>query len=271
MSRNPRYPRENRRPPALPEPNRPRRGTALWDIITATFLIASVLVIGTTLLILNDPEASFNPFPNPTLPKVLQIPSPTPVTPSATPTITPTRPTNTPFPTFTPSPTFTESPTPTTTPTQVIQGAGGTGPTLTLSSEGPIGDSTIQPGVVLATQIQSDFPFITRGITYQESPQGCQWIGVAGNVTGINGEPLTDLAIEVVGADFEMIVFTGSNQAFGLAGYEVQVDNILRVEEYSVRLLGPTGLPISDFIDFDTGNTCDRNVAIVDFVQLTPY
>jgi hypothetical protein len=119
----------------------------------------------------------------------------------------------------------------------------------------------------------SPFPFVAQNVEYQRNTndQGCQWLSIAGNVTGLSGEPLSDLAVEVVGEDFEAIVFTGSAAVFGLSGFEVTVGFTPRRADFSVRLLGPTGIPISDFIFVTTGDTCDRNVVVVAFLQSRAY
>jgi hypothetical protein len=280
-------------PPQLPPsqqaapPSHPGGGSSIFDIITVIFFIASVGVISATVLIINDPEAAFNPFPKPTQPEVLSFPTPTPTfTPGATftPTVTPLPPT--PFPTFTPSATPTQTPTATVTNTPVLPGTdltatlAGTVPTLDpnqpISGEG----ATAQPGVVLGTSVPtpspatpSPFPFITRDVRYERNTndQGCQWLSIAGNVTGIGGEPLSDLAVEVIGDEFQAIVFAGSASLFGLSGFEVPVGFTPRRADFTVQLLGPTGVPISDYVYVTTGETCDRNIVVVEFVQTRLY
>lgn len=238
-------PREHYRRPS------PRRGTACFDIATAVFVIASVLIIGATVILLNNPSAPFNPLPVATVPEIAQLPSPT-ITLTPTFTLTPTITlTPTPFPTFTPTATFTDTPPPSATPTSVILGA---------------------PAAVVtrAPATRSPIQFVAREVQYETNTNqfGCNWVGIAGDVTGINGEPLTDMGIHVVGDDFDLIIFSGSSPEYGLSGYEVQVDDRPAVAEYSVQLLDVRGNPISDLVFVTTGDTCDRNAAIVDFVEI---
>jgi hypothetical protein len=171
---------------------------------------------------------------------------------------------------------------PSITPTPVVPGAEAINrtpaPTLniTLPPEGPQ-DVTVQPGVVINTPrpdaSASDYPFVAAETRYvaNDNEFGCQWLGIAGNVTGINGEPLTDLVVEAIGSNFETVTFTGGAQRWGLAGYEIEVDDRPNTESYDVRLLGPTGLPLSEFISVTTGDNCDQNVVVVDFLQVKPY
>lgn len=244
-------------------------GLNCLDVMTVLFLLASVVIISATVLIINDPEAPFNPFPKATLPKLVEFPTAGPTsTPSSTPTMTVTPLPPTPFPTFTPTSTFTPTASPTITPTLVIPGAAAT--------TDPSLPADAQPGLNLVTpteEITSAFPFITRDVRYEANlnSQGCQWVSIAGNVTGISGEPLTDLAIEVIGDGYQKILFSGSAQQFGLSGFEFPVGTTPRRLQFSVQLLNSTGVPISDFIFVTTGETCSDNVAIVEFVQTRSY
>ena len=102
---------------------------SIWDILTILGLIA---VLGVVLLVLQffiNPYNGLNPFPPPTLPPVVALPSSTPTPKSLPPTWTPVPslqatetllPSSTPLPSptgFT-LPTFTPSSTPTMTPTE---------------------------------------------------------------------------------------------------------------------------------------------------------
>lgn len=260
----PRPPANYRPQPPMPrhEPPAPHRGSGFLDVITTFFVIATVVVIGGTVLLLNNPDAAFNPLPNPTMPKVLVIPSPT-ITLTPTITVTPTITlTPTPFPTFTPTDMPEPSATWTITPTQVVVGAGG-------GNDG----NTLEPGATVATPTRaptkSPFEYITDSVYYRanQNELGCNWLSVGGDVSDINGQPVLDLPVEIIGDNFEEIVFTGSDPDFGPAGYQVQIDDRPSGGQYSVRLLGSTGLPVSDFIFVTMGATCDENVAFVNFVE----
>lgn len=257
-----------RRPPA----NTPHQGGGMncLDVITVFFLLASVAVISATILIMNDPTVPFNPFPKPTLPQLIGLPTAGPTqTPSNTPTITVTPLPPTPFPTFTPTSSSTPTATPTLTTTPVIPGAGAVTADPNLPPD-------VQAGLTLTTPTQefvSAFPFSARPVRYEANlnSQGCQWLSIAGSVTGISGEPLTDLAVEVIGDGYQKTLFSGSAQQFGLSGFEFPVGTTPRTAEFSIQLLNSTGVPISDFIFVTTGETCSNNVAIVEFVQTRSY
>lgn len=82
---------------------------SIWDIL-AIVLIAAALIIGAVILVIFvNPDSSVNPFPPPTLPPTVVIPTSTATLVSLPPTWTPVpiieatkAPTSTPFPTETP-------------------------------------------------------------------------------------------------------------------------------------------------------------------------
>lgn len=235
-----------------------------FDILTVFFLLAAVGILGITLLIINDPVISLNPFPPSPLPTVYitLTPSITP-TPTATHTFTPSPipPTFTPTNTTTPIPTLT--PSYTLSPTPVLPGL----PTQASDRE----PATPQPDVFFDPNAR--FPFNARSVTYQANTRsdGCQWLSIAGNVTGRNGEPITDLVIQVLGADFEFVAFSGTAEAFGPSGFEVQIGTQPFQETFFVRLIGPDGLPISEDVEVLTGETCETNIVVIAFVQISDF
>lgn len=100
----------------------------LWDVLTILLLIALVLAGVVFLQIFMDPYTSLNPFPPPTMPAVIQLPTATNTPRVLPPTWTPTAPTGgqatlRPSSTLPPTatsflvPTATATPTPTRTPT----------------------------------------------------------------------------------------------------------------------------------------------------------
>jgi len=244
-------------PPRTGLTNRqPVRGGRFFDVLTALFLLATVLVISLTLLLLSNPQSSLNPWRASETPTLLALLSPTAsrepsITPTATQTATATA-TTTPIPSLTP----TETPLPSLTPTDVIPGA-----------------SDLTEEIFPTPTLSSAFPFFAREVRYEQNTnsQGCQWLSIAGNVTGVSGEPLSDLVVEIIGEDFEAIAISGSVERFGLSGFEYPIGETAEEITFSVRLMDPGGVPISDFVQVTTGDTCLTNVAIVEFVQLRPY
>jgi hypothetical protein len=258
----------------------------------------TVAVIGAVVLIINDPQTPVNPLKPPTVVTAAMMPSLTPSitpTPTNTATFTPTyTPTTTLTPTATYTPTATDTPTPTITPTEVLSGAGETAPVEVPPTAAPFddgsgaalpGSSTGQPTPADATgpetapqangatSTRSPFPFTASDPRYEanEGEEGCQWLSIAGTVSGVNGEPLPGLAIELNGENLRNVVFSGSAARWGVSGFEFTLGAAPRAATYTLRVLGPTGGPVSEVIYVETGNTCQRNVAIVEFTQNHPY
>ena len=63
---------------------------SFWDILTILFTSATVIALVLILVISTNPDSSLNPFPLPTLPPTLVLPSATPTLKSLPGTWTPT-------------------------------------------------------------------------------------------------------------------------------------------------------------------------------------
>jgi hypothetical protein len=237
---------EEEKPPKSP---RARRQGGVYDLLAGFFVLAAIGAIVLTVLLVQDPTSSLNPFP--------------PNTPQPTPTL---------FvlggggqsgdllpPTWTPSPTPLGGASPTPRATATSTGT----PPPTATGVTPL------PG---ATNTVAVFPFTLQdeAVTYarNSSAAGCAWLSIVGQVFDLNGTPVPGLPIQVTGDDsFSKLVFSGSADAFGPSGYEVELDTTPKEAEYVVRLLNTTGMPLSEPIVVRTLSSCDRNVAIVNFVQ----
>jgi hypothetical protein len=258
--------------------------TGLFDAITVLFVSLTVAVIALVVLILDNPNTPLNPFPPPTVAPILQLPT---LTPSATPTATPTAtytPSITPTPSATFTPTDTDTPTPSATPTatatQVINGTPmpvQPAPDLPTPTLPPLDDGSggMVPGLAggVPTPTLAPFPFMAAPVRYQANTdaQGCQWLSVAGTISGLAGEPLPGLAVQIVGESFRSVRFSGSAERWGEAGFEFQVGVAPRPATFTLYVIGPAGTPISETVTVETGTTCDTNIALVDFVQNHPY
>lgn len=259
-----------RRRTVVPPPQQPQlssgRGYACADVITAIFLLLTVLVASVTILLIANPRSPLNPFPAPTFPAVSVLASPLP-TETATETFTPEpyspTPLPSPTPTVTPLPTATATPTATQTP--VVGGAGVT----------PTQAQTESVAATLPQYTLSPFPFTVKPIKFaaNTTQDGCQWQSIAGTVVDLAGKPIKGLAIRVAGSNgnIDEVHYSGTALTFGESGFEVFLGAIPREDQYTVQLLGRTGAPISDTINITTRIGCDQNVVIVNFVQNHPY
>jgi hypothetical protein len=241
------------------------RGYGCADVITAIFLLLTVLVASVTILLIANPRSALNPFPAPTFPVLSVLASPLP-TETATETFTPEP--NTPTPLPSPTPTATPLPTATATPTATDTPVVGGGVSPTQAQ-------TESAAATLPQYTLSPFPFTVKPIRFaaNTTKDGCQWQSIAGTVVDLAGKPIKGLAIRVAGSNgnIDEVHYSGTALTFGESGFEVFLGAIPREDQYTIQLLGRTGAPISDTIEITTRTGCEQNVVIVSFVQNHPY
>lgn len=162
------------------------------------------------------------------------------LSPTQTPSVTPT------FPP--PTPTRTPTPTPTDTPTP--------GPSAT------------------ATATFSPFPFTKD----QRSPQylqnfannaGCNWMGVAGEVFDLDGNPVApgEYVVHVWDSGIDQRAVVGDAPAYGPSGYEQFLFDAPRVQEQSIQLETSNGTAVSQVYRFQTRASCNQNLVWFSFIQ----
>ncbi len=160
--------------------------------------------------------------------------------PSLTPSVTPT------FPP--PTPTRTPTPTPTATP-----------------SPGP------SPTV---TNTRSPFPF-TKDL---ESPRylqnyannaGCNWLGIAGEVFDLEGNPVASGAyqVHIWDSGIDARVPVGGALAYGPSGYEQFLFDSPRVQDHNIQLETSSGTAVSQVYRVQTRASCNQNLLYFVFVQ----
>jgi hypothetical protein len=234
------------------------RASAFWSCMTVLTLLAVAAVTCVFLMIFIDPTVALNPFPPPTLPAPASLPTdtPTPVIielPATwTPTIEPTLP-----PTETPVPTDTLPPTPTP---------------LTLT---PTTTNTLPPPAEgYPYEVRTGSPKAIPNIYHPEL--ACNWMGIGGQVVDMNDAPVTGLIIRLGGGAQGISVgpntytLTGVALTYGRSGYEFKladapVDSRGRLW---VQILNQAGVPLSEQVYFDTFESCEQNLIIIDFKQV---
>jgi len=258
------------RQPAYPVTPPPGRGYGCADVITAIFLLLTVLSVSITILLIANPRSPLNPLPYPTFPPVLVLASPIPTdTPTHTPTPEPPTPTPLATSTSTPTATNTATATPTITNTPVVGGASAAAASPTQ------GLAAVTARPTLPQYTQSPFAFTTKPIRYQANTtkEGCEWMSIAGTVVDLEGKPIKGIAIRVSGSNgnIDEVHYSGTENRFGDSGFEVFLGPKPREDQYKVQVLGRTGAPISDTITVDTRSSCNENVAVIGFVQNHAY
>ena len=228
-------PPEERFPPVNPQahtpPPPPPRKRRRWlpNLLTVFFLLATTVLVGYIALLMANPYHELNPLPPYTPLPIIVSATPLPPTPTQAPTATDIPPTAT----FTPLPVATLSPDQTNTPAAF---------TFTL------GDP---------------------GVDYAPSASGCEWSGIAGTVTGLQGEGLDDYGVRIRSqqGDLNATVATGEAPDIGPGGFELQLGDTPELAPYTVQLLDAAGEPVSEEYLVVTSDICEQNVTLVSFVQ----
>ncbi len=231
-----------------------RSRAPIWNILTALFLLATVCVFGVVAVIFINPDSSLNPFPQPTVPVAMQLP-----------TLTPT-PLNQLPPTWTPTPTKPPTSTPTITPTRTPAPPTATPTFFTLPTWTPTATNTPTPRPFYAPSADSP--------AWLQSPNhDCGWMGVGGQVVDAAGNPVNGITVflggKYEGKPIQLTTTTTSGTAFGDGGYEIQLadDPNSTKETLYVQLYAADGAPISKQIYFRTYDDCQKNLIRIDFVE----
>lgn len=240
-------------------PSRSPAGLVL-TVISVIALVGVVCVGVVFLVIFFNPQSSINPFPPATLPALAQFPTPTPTPQNVLP------PTWTPAATTVPSDTPQPSPTPipTDTPTQEPQVAQAT---PTEGTPAPTVESGGMP-----YEIQQGDPSYIKNIGHPDL--GCNWTGVAGQATGMNGAPVVGLFVQLGGTlqglPLERLNMTGTATQYGSGGYEFTLGDKLVASNDTLwlQLFDQGMLPLSEKISFNTVDDCEKNLVLVNFRQV---
>jgi hypothetical protein len=204
-------------------------GSALWNVLSTLFAVASLIIGGLFTQIFLDPGSDLNPLP-PVTATATQVPaSPTPSGPTGTPTIT-----------LAPSETPTLAPTPTYEP----------GSRYNIQEGSP----TALDASVFHPEAGCNF----SGVAGQAF--GLDGAPVAGLRVHVSGT--------WNGAAVDKIGLTGAASSYGSGSYyEVQLGDqaIASDDTLNIVLLNPAGDEISNIYSFDTYASCDQNLVLINF------
>lgn len=233
-------------------------GAIVFNVLTVLALLATLSLGGLILTVFLNPNSAFNPFPPPTLPAALELPTLTPTPRGVLP------------PTWTPQPTLIPTTTSTSAPSQTPT-AGLTATAFPLFT--PSGDpATPTPGGPPYMLAQGSPVTLSSVAFYPDL--GCNWSGVAGQVMDLNGAPVsTGIIIQLggtlAGQVLDVTSLTGVAPQYGLAGYEIHLGDqpVASQGDLWVQLLDQAGEPLSEKVSFDTYGACDKNLIFVNFKQ----
>jgi hypothetical protein len=133
----------------------------------------------------------------------------------------------------------------------------------------PIATATSFPGVWYMPQPGT--PLATFNIVHETA--GCSWLGVGGQVFGLDAVPVTGLTVLVGGTldGYQVggVGMTGMETSLGEGGYEITLADHPSDSTGTlwVQVLDENNAPLSDKIGFDTVNDCDRNFILINFIR----
>ncbi|HEX9029248.1 MAG TPA: hypothetical protein VF823_08740 [Anaerolineales bacterium] len=240
-----------------PEPRRRTSPSMIWNVLTILVLLSVVCVVGLFLTISANPQSAFNPFPPPTVPAAVVLPSPTPTPLGMLP------PTWTPLPTLEPTATFTPRPTGTLPPTST---------SFSLVTPSVTPKPTKVPGG-MPYVVQKGSPVAIANIYH--SDQGCNWAGVAGQVFDLKGAAMRGMQIQLGGSLGGTPIPQGYPTLSGLLPYApgyyeftLATHPIASHATLWVQLVDQAGVPLSEKIFFDTYDDCSKNLILVNIKQI---
>jgi hypothetical protein len=223
------------------------------NILTAVVLAIVLIIIILSLIIFQNPVNPLNPFPPPTMPAALVLPSAT-VTSSFIPAIPTIEQTVTPMHTST----STDLPVSTATSTSF-----------------PTPTQTATPATGYRYQIQGN-PVAINASVFNNDRQDCSWMGVAGQVHDMQERPVTGILVllggQLEGNNLNQIMMTGTALNYGPAGYEFELADHVAAStgRIWIQLVDQSYIPLSAKIYFDTyaDDDCGRNLTIINFKQV---
>ncbi len=267
--------RERQQPQTQPKPKRQfnARG-CLANLVTTALLLSTVGIGVYTWYVFNNPFTALNPLAPPTPLPIIITETPLPPTATIRPTATETpvvvaiasssTPTQAGVNIGFPEPTADE--TSSDLPTSVADALAGAIEIPLQSTDAPPGDSTADRTIA--------FPFEVAepGVIYTPNGngRGCEWLSIAGIVTGLDGAPINGLGVRITDVEIDgaSTVFCGSNLTFGDGGYELFLDPAPKQALYTVQLVGGDDVMLSEAVQVVTSDQCNQNVAVVNFVQV---
>ncbi len=122
-------------------------------------------------------------------------------------------------------------------------------------------------------RIQPVTPVAIQNFIHPEA--GCQWDGIAGQVFDIDGQPVPDLMVQIyglyAGVPIYANVLTGISEKIGPGGYEYQLGSMPAISpgQLTIQVFTLAGDPLSEPVTVYTGTTCESNLTLVNFLDVS--
>jgi hypothetical protein len=119
------------------------------------------------------------------------------------------------------------------------------------------------PPVPTATPVlgRQSFTLSPDGVTYAAHRSGCAWAGIAGEVRGVGR-----YRVRITSPTLEAVLYSGTALTYGAGGYELKLFDAPLQGSVTVQLFGADDIPVSDAVRVELRDTCEENLAIVDFI-----
>jgi hypothetical protein len=231
--------------------NIPTRERILSVFTTIFFLLAAIVIIYFIYLFIN-PHSFLNPLPPPRDKQPAEVSAIGSETPRSLETTQPeVTQTSTPFG-------------PATIPAATVTNTAALLPSATLNP-------TEDPNRTYSFGLLGD-PLPVIAAEYSPN-KTCDWAGVGGAIFDLEGLPVKGIRIELSGqlgeTLIDLVTLSGTALVFGPSGYEFTLGgNPIAAQGIMIRLVDHTGLPLSAPVYFDTFDSCDQNLILIDFKQV---
>jgi hypothetical protein len=236
-----------------PDTSNPKKDLLL-NLLTVVILTCALVIAAVVAVIFINPASPLNPLRPPELPALASLPtslpeaSESPVGASEAPESAPE----------TAAPSDTHG--------------------LVVITPTPPGPNSISPTESRPESASFDFVVLEAPLALPaseyDSSRGCDWMGVAGQVFDIQGAPVRGLRVAVratlEGNRIEMIGMSGTAELYGPSGYEIRLADrpIASSGQAEIQLIDQAGLPLSEAFLFDTSDSCDENLILIDFQEI---
>jgi hypothetical protein len=128
--------------------------------------------------------------------------------------------------------------------------------------------------LVTVINTRSAYPFIKDDVSPQylqnyANNAGCNWLGIAGEVFDLDGQPVPhgEYLVHVWDSGLDARVVVGDAPVYGPSGYEQYLFDAPRVQEHNLQLESFNGMAVSEVYRVQTRASCNQNLLFFVFVQ----
>jgi hypothetical protein len=128
--------------------------------------------------------------------------------------------------------------------------------------------------LVTVTNTRSPYPFTKDDFSpvYLQNfanNAGCNWLGIAGEVFGLDNEPVPygEYRVHIWDSGIDSRVTVGNAPAYGPSGYEQFLFDAPRVQDHNIQIETANGTAVSQVYRVQTRSSCNQNLLYFVFVQ----